>query len=135
MGRGPWVAAVGADAPVTSGYGLRTHPLTGQPSFHDGLDYGVGCGTPIVAAAAGTVAFAAADPVYGHQIVVEHAGDLETRYGHMYADGLRVEVGDRVQAGQVIGVVGSDGASTGCHLHFTVAQHGQPIDPSLVDAP
>lgn len=132
-GGGPWVAAVGAGAPVTSGFGLRIHPLTGQRSFHDGVDYGVGCGTPIMAATAGTVTLAGADPVYGHQIVVEHADGLETRYGHMYADGLLAKVGDRVQAGQVIGAVGSDGASTGCHLHFIVARHGQPVDPSLVD--
>ena len=88
-----------AALPVTSGFGPRIHPLTGQSSIHDGVDYGVGCGTPIAAAADGTVLRAGADPVYGHQIIVEHGDGLETRYGHMYADGVLVAVGDSVRAG------------------------------------
>ena len=62
--------------------------------------------------AGGIVIRAGADPVYGHQIVVDHGGGLESRYGHMYADGVLVAVGDRVRAGQIVGTVGSDGWST-----------------------
>lgn len=126
---GTWIPAVGSGAPVTSDFGPRIHPITGRPSFHDGVDYGVGCGTPIVASAAGTVIRAGSDPVYGHLIVISHRGGLETRYGHMYADGVFVGVGDRIRAGQLIGAVGSDGWSTGCHLHFTVASNGDVVDP------
>jgi murein DD-endopeptidase MepM/ murein hydrolase activator NlpD len=125
----PWAPPVGPHAPVTSGFGPRVHPLTGQSGVHDGVDYGVDCGTPIAAAAAGTVVRAAADPIYGHQIIVEHADGMETRYGHMFADGVHVGVGDHVRAGQIIGAVGSDGWSTGCHLHVTVASHGRPVAP------
>ncbi|MCR6030692.1 peptidoglycan DD-metalloendopeptidase family protein [Gordonia jinghuaiqii] len=140
-----WVAPLEA-APVTSPYGPRNNPVTGEPSFHDGVDYGGPCSTPFRAASAGVVVKAGPDPVYGHQIIVDHgqasgsedrSSSIETRYGHMYARGLSVRVGDRVRTGQVIGSVGSDGWSTGCHLHFTVEVGGRTVDPLtfLADPP
>lgn len=131
---GGWVPPLEGDPPVTSDYGNRIHPITGKLSFHDGADYGASCGTPIRAAAAGIVTRAAADTIYGHQIEIDH-GEIDgkkvlTRYGHMYANGVDVHAGDQVEAGQMIGTVGSDGAyTTGCHLHFTVVKGGETVDP------
>lgn len=122
-----WIVPL--DAPVTSPYGPRTNPHTGKPSFHDGIDYGAACGTPIKAASSGLVVAAGESTIYGHQIVVDHGGGIITKYGHMHASGLLVRPGDQVATGDVIALVGSDGWSTGCHLHFTVEVNGQHTDP------
>lgn len=115
---------------VTSRFGMRTHPIRGDRSFHDGDDYGVPCGTPIVAANSGLVVKAGPAPIYGHQIVIDHGNNVQTKYGHMYAAGVKTRVGATVSAGQVIGAVGSDGLSTGCHLHFSVTKNGTYVNPT-----
>lgn len=122
-----WVAPL--DAPVTSPYGPRTNPYTGEPSFHDGVDYGAPCGTPVKGASAGTVISAGPDIVYGYQVVIDHGGGIVTKYGHMAASGVLVGPGETVTTGAVIATVGSEGWSTGCHLHLTVEVDGKHTDP------
>ncbi|MEL6831179.1 MAG: peptidoglycan DD-metalloendopeptidase family protein, partial [Pseudomonadota bacterium] len=104
-------------APISSGFGYRTHPVTGaRNSFHAGVDLAAPTGTPILAALSGEVTFAGARGNLGNAVILDHAQRYRTRYGHM----LRVVVrtGDRVRQGQLIGYVGSTGRSTGPHLHF-----------------
>ncbi|MDO5644987.1 MAG: M23 family metallopeptidase [Dermabacter sp.] len=120
----------------TDDFGPRIHPITGQESFHTGLDLGAADGTPILAAADGTVTVAEYSGGYGGLIVIEHTIDgqtVATAYAHMWLGGIHVHVGDRVSAGQHIGDVGSSGMSTGAHLHFEVrpgGTNGEAIDPA-----
>lgn len=119
----------------TSGFGMRVHPITGETKLHTGVDFSAPGGTHILAAADGKVVFAGPATGYGHWILIEHTVDgqrVTTGYAHMYADGLHVAVGDTVSAGQYIADVGSDGYSTGSHLHFEVRPGGAdaaPVDP------
>lgn len=110
-----WVWPVPSTHYITSGYGPR------DGGFHKGIDIGAPTGTPIVAVADGRVLFSGSASGFGHWIVIEHGPNLMSVYGHMYASGLLVSVGQDVKAGQVIARVGSDGESTGPHLHFAVA--------------
>lgn len=116
--------------PVTSPYGMRVHPITGRRSLHDGTDFGVPCGTPVHAAAAGVVTASGGAGPYGQQVVVDHGGGLVTSYSHLSR--LDARVGARVDTGDVVGAVGSTGLSTGCHLHFMVLRGGAPVDPLTV---
>ncbi len=117
--------------PVTSSFGMRVDPITGTWRMHSGTDFGAPCGSPIRAAAAGTVVQTTWHPSYGNRLVVEHGGvlggDLRTAYNH--AQGYFVQAGDTVSAGQVVGAIGSTGDSTGCHLHFMVYKAGSITDP------
>lgn len=124
-------------ASISSGFGYRIHPIYGYRKLHAGTDfsYGAGqsCNRPIVAAGEGDVVFAGAAAGYGHVIMINHDNGVQTRYAHMYATGVLAQVGDHVQAGDIIGLVGSDGASTGCHLHFeTYLPTGQVIDATAL---
>lgn len=113
--------------PVTSPYGMRVHPITGVRKLHDGTDFGVPCGTPVHAAAAGTVVGRDYNNAYGKRVTIRHRPDLETSYNHL--SGQSVSVGDRIEAGEVIGHSGTTGLSTGCHLHFMVLTDGNPVNP------
>jgi murein DD-endopeptidase MepM/ murein hydrolase activator NlpD len=106
--------------PITSGFGWR------WGSMHEGIDIGAACGTPIHAAASGTVIFAGWMDGYGNMTLIDHGGGLATGYGHQSAIYVG---GGSVSQGQVIGAVGSTGHSTGCHLHFEVRVNGTPVDP------
>ncbi|MGH1564913.1 peptidoglycan DD-metalloendopeptidase family protein [Mumia sp. DW29H23] len=124
---GPGSLAPPVDGPVSSPFGMRVHPVTGQLGLHDGTDFAVPCGTPVRSAADGRVVGVDYDPVYGNRVVVDHGGGLTTRYNHLTrAD---VATGDRVGVGDVVGAVGSTGLSTGCHLHFMVLDGDRPVDP------
>ncbi|MFD1363120.1 peptidoglycan DD-metalloendopeptidase family protein [Lentibacillus salinarum] len=114
---------------ITSTYGTRADPVTGEQSFHNGIDVGASCGTPIVAAASGTVSDSGPASGYGQWIVINHSGGLTTIYGHMYEEDLLVDAGDTVQQGQMISRVGDNGKSTGCHLHFQLEQNKQSVNP------
>lgn len=113
--------------PITSPFGMRVHPITGVRKLHDGTDFGVPCGTPVHAAASGTVVTKDIDPTYGHRVILEHQDGLHTSYNHLSAESVRV--GDRVEVGDVVGQSGTSGLSTGCHLHFMVDKGGKPVDP------
>jgi len=126
-GSGAFIRPVGGS--ISSGFGYRSDPMTGTQTFHAGIDFGVGCGTPIKAAGNGTVIFAGGTRYdgYGLHVIINHGGGLVTLYGHQ--DPYAVSQGQVVTAGQVIGYVGSTGKSTGCHLHFEVRQNGNPVNP------
>lgn len=112
--------------PVTSPYGQRCLP-NGDCSFHPGIDIGVPAGTPIKAAAAGTVVFAGSMGGYGNLTVIDHGNGLATAYGHQSS--IAVATGASVSQGQVIGYVGCTGYCFGAHLHFEVRVNGAPVDP------
>jgi len=118
----------------SSPFGMRVHPITGERKLHTGTDLAAPDGTPILAAAAGTVTVAQFSGGYGGLIVIEHTIDghtVATAYAHMWQSGIHVRAGDRVSAGQHIGDVGSSGMSTGAHLHFEVrpgGTNGEAVD-------
>jgi len=101
---------------VTSIYGWRTHPITGERRFHAGVDLGAGMGTPVVAALAGVVREAGRKGKYGTEITLDHGNNLSSVYGHLSQ--LKVTVGQSVATGQLIALSGNTGGSTGPHLHF-----------------
>lgn len=110
--------------PVTKEFLATSHDATG---FHPGIDIAATTGTPVRAAAAGTVTFAGWDPEYGYLVVLEHGLGLETRYGHNSR--LSVSLGDRVERGQLVAAVGSTGRSSAPHLHFEIRKEGIAVDP------
>jgi len=112
---------------ISSGYGYRVHPIYRVRKMHTGVDFAAPTGTPIRAAADGTVVHAARWGGYGNCIILDHGGGLATLYGH--CSRLAVKEGGTVTQGQVVGYVGSTGLSTGPHLHFEVRRDGQPVDP------
>jgi len=114
-------------ASLSSPFGLRIDPIEGTVGYHPGLDFGAEARTPIHAAAAGMVVVAGDCGGYGNCVVIDHGTSVATLYGHQSQ--LLVHVGDVVTVGQVVGLVGSTGISTGPHLHFEVRLHGTPIDP------
>jgi murein DD-endopeptidase MepM/ murein hydrolase activator NlpD len=114
---------------MTSGFGHRVNPITGfAGEKHTGQDFGIACGTGVKAAADGTVKEAGWHPFGGgNRIVVDHGGGLETTYNHLSS--MAVSPGQQVSRGQSVGMSGTTGASTGCHLHFEVVVNGQKVDP------
>ncbi|GAA5023689.1 hypothetical protein GCM10023258_15240 [Terrabacter aeriphilus] len=112
----------------TSPFGPRIHPLLGRPMFHTGLDLAASCGTPIRAAAAGTVVYARTSDSWGNRTIIQHSPTLKTAYGHQSR--FLVTEGQTVTQGQVIGLVGTTGWSTGCHLHFDVIIDDRYVDPA-----
>lgn len=118
---------VASSVPITSEYGWRTHPITGNRKFHAGIDFGAGYGQPIYAVAAGRVTLAGNKGGYGNTVVIEHSNRESTLYGH--ASELLVSAGQQVVQGQLIGRVGSTGFSTGPHLHFEVHINRQHTNP------
>lgn len=117
---------------ITSPFGYRQDPFTGEWSYHNGTDIAAPQGTPILAAADGNVTVAnGTDPwggSYGYHVKLDHGGGMETLYAHCLA--IAVTAGQQVQQGEVIGYVGSTGNSTGKHLHFEVREKGQKINPT-----
>ena len=112
---------------VGSGFGPRIHPISGGSRMHTGVDIGASSGTPIKAADDGIVVMAGPNGGYGNWTLIDHGGGLATGYGHQSSIG--VSRGQRVSRGEVIGRVGSTGASTGPHLHWEVRVNGNPVDP------
>jgi murein DD-endopeptidase MepM/ murein hydrolase activator NlpD len=113
---------------LSSTFGVRGDPFTGMSRFHNGIDLAGDIGTPVVAAMSGRVSMAGYNPNYGRYIILSHAEGFQTLYGHL--DTFRVRRGDRVKQGQLIGMMGNSGYSTGSHLHFSIFQRGEPVDPS-----
>lgn len=118
------------DAPTTSEFGWRVHPVLGYARLHAGLDYGAACGTPVRAAAGGTIISAAFTSGGGNKVIIDHGVlngvNLTTSYLHLQSF---ERTGGSVARGDVIGYVGTTGLSTGCHLHFETRENGNPVNP------
>lgn len=117
-------------APVTSAFGWRTHPVTGEWKFHTGVDFGYEYETGIGAVLPGKVVYAAEYDGYGNCIILEHENGDHTLYGH--CSELYVSYGEYVAQGQLIAAVGSTGVSTGPHLHLEWWHNGEYADPLLL---
>ncbi len=113
---------------LTSGYGYRLDPFLGRPALHSGIDMRAETGTPARATASGVIVSAGPSGGYGNLVEIDHGNGLSTRYGHLSA--ILVQEGQRVQAGDAIGRVGSTGRSTGPHLHYEVRIDDEATDPS-----
>jgi murein DD-endopeptidase MepM/ murein hydrolase activator NlpD len=115
------------DAPVTSGFGMRIHPIKGTLKPHNGIDYGVPTGTPVRASIPGKILVATDEnDGFGNKIIIEN-GEYKTVYAHLQSVNVAKE--NTAKAGDTIGTVGSTGLSTAPHLHFEIHYQGQPIDP------
>lgn len=112
---------------LTSSFGNRSDPFTGRRARHNGIDIPGPTGTPIYATADGQVGRAQRLGGYGNYIEIEHGHALQTRYGHLSQ--ILVEPGQRVRRGDLIGLMGSTGRSTGPHLHYEVRIAGAPVNP------
>jgi len=114
--------------PVTSAYGWRSDPFTGESRFHRGVDLRAAYGTEVPAASGGTVVCAGQRGTYGNLVAVRDAQGVETRYAHLSA--TLVREGDVIAPGTPIGRVGSTGRSAAPHLHFEVLVNGERVDPA-----
>lgn len=112
---------------LTSRFGQRLSPFTGNRDTHQGLDISARTGTPIIAPAKGTVSFAGTDGAYGNSIRIQHGAGISTRYAHMQR--YIVKEGQAVSRGMIIGYVGNTGRSTGPHLHYEVLLNGANVNP------
>jgi len=122
-------------ARVTSGFGMRMHPLLGFSKMHKGVDFGAPTGTPIYAAGSGVIEKSEFSGSYGRFVLLRHTGEVETAYAHMSRFAKGVYPGARVNQGDVIGYVGTSGRSTGPHLHFEVRVNKQQVNPLSVSMP
>jgi murein DD-endopeptidase MepM/ murein hydrolase activator NlpD len=113
---------------LESGYGVRRNPFGGYSyESHEGQDIEADMGTPVDAAASGTVTVAGVQNGYGNVVYIDHGNGLSTRYGHLSR--IDVEVGQQIKRGERLGFVGSTGRSTGPHLHYEVRINNQPVNP------
>jgi murein DD-endopeptidase MepM/ murein hydrolase activator NlpD len=112
---------------ISSYFGERMDPFNGEEAFHKGIDFASDAGTDVLAVASGIVTWAGPREGYGNLVEINHGNGYVTRYGHSAR--TLVAVGDEVERGQAIAVVGSTGRSTGPHVHFEVVKDGRQIDP------
>jgi murein DD-endopeptidase MepM/ murein hydrolase activator NlpD len=122
-------------ARLSSGFGWRMHPIMGYSRMHRGTDFAAPVGTPIMAAGEGVVVRAGRYGGYGNYVRLHHSAQYDTAYGHLFAFARGVRPGARVRQGQIIGYVGSTGASTGPHLHYEVWRNGDQINPMGLRVP
>ena len=122
-------------ARISSGFGMRRHPVSGYTKMHKGIDFAVALGTPIYAAGDGTVGYAGRRGSYGNFVKIRHNGKLETAYAHMHKIAKGISKGTRVRQGQIIGYVGTTGRSTGPHLHYEVILNKKPVNPNSINLP
>lgn len=116
---------------LSSAYGMRLHPVLGYRKLHDGTDFAAACGTPLKAAADGTVSERYFNRGYGNRLMIDH-GKMNGKYvttGYNHAIRYTVRVGQKVSKGEVVGYVGTTGYSTGCHLHLMVWENGSKVNP------
>lgn len=132
-----WVSALPTSVPIahndyhiSSVFGIREDPFNEQIAMHEGIDFATSLGTAVVATGPGDVVRSGVDPSYGNIVEVRHIEGYVTRYAHLQR--REVEVGAKVEKGQVIGRVGSTGRSTGPHLHYEVFFNGRVINPNQV---
>lgn len=122
-------------ARISSGFGMRNHPILGYSRMHAGIDFAAPTGTPIYAAGDGSIAVAGWNRGYGNYVRIRHNGSTQTAYAHLSRFAAGISAGVRVQQGQVIGYVGSTGMSTGPHLHYEVLIDGAQVNPLSVQLP
>ena len=122
-----WMSPLGSYS-ITSKYGNRVHPVTGQTHFHGGIDMGATAGSPIAAAKSGTVIGIYNDTINGNGVKIQHDNGYVTTYIHMQKV-PPVKIGQEVKQGQTIGQVGSTGRSTGPHLDYRIYKNGQAVNP------
>ncbi len=113
---------------MSSGFGQRIDPITGKQAWHNGVDFAGKDGADVIAVAAGVVVYSGPRSGYGKMVEINHGSGYSTRYGHHKA--LTVKAGDIVRKGEVIGLMGSSGRSTGPHVHFEVFKNGRIVDPA-----
>ena len=116
-------------ARISSGYGMRRHPVLGYSKMHKGLDFAAPRGTPVYAAGDGVIDYAARRGSYGNYVKIKHNGTYSTAYAHLHRFAKGMRKGKRVKQGQVIAYVGTTGRSTGPHLHYEILQHGRQVNP------
>lgn len=116
-------------ARITSGFGMRRHPILGYSKMHQGVDFGASTGTPIMAGGDGIVKQKGWVNGYGNFVLIQHNNTYSTAYGHMSRFG-NIKQGGRVKQGQVIGYVGATGRATGPHLHYEVRANGRQVNPA-----
>ncbi|MFL5319517.1 MAG: M23 family metallopeptidase, partial [Myxococcaceae bacterium] len=115
--------------PITSGFGMRVHPILGTKKMHTGVDLGIAQGSEVHVTASGVVRRASEDSVNGMVVIVDHGRGVTTAYCHNSK--LLVKVGDVVKEGEVIALSGSTGRSTGPHVHYQLELADSPVDPLL----
>jgi murein DD-endopeptidase MepM/ murein hydrolase activator NlpD len=125
--------AMPAGAPIVKGwmsspFGERVDPISGKKAWHEGMDFAGANGSDVVAVANGIVVFSGRRDGYGLMVEISHGENLRTRYGHHQE--LLVQAGQSVKRGDVIGLMGSSGRSTGPHVHFEVLKSGKPVNPA-----
>ena len=115
---------------VSSNFGKRKHPVLRYVKHHSGIDLTAPDGAIVRTIAAGRVVFADRYAAYGNLVVVEHTGGYTSHYGHL--EQIKVRIGEKVNAGQVIATVGHTGRVTGSHLHLEIRKGGTPLDPQKI---
>jgi murein DD-endopeptidase MepM/ murein hydrolase activator NlpD len=135
LGKEKMLASIPSIMPVSnkdlkrtaSGWGMRMHPIYRIPRFHYGMDFTAPNGTDVFATGNGIVKEVGRDGGYGNIVVIDHGYGYETLYGHLLRS--KVKVGQQIKRGDVIGDIGSSGASTAPHLHYEVMKNGQKVNP------
>lgn len=122
-------------ARMSSGFGMRRHPVLGYSKMHKGVDFAAPTGTPIYAAGDGKITKSGRFSSYGNYVRIKHRGDLDTAYAHMSKIASGIKPGQRVKQGQIIGYVGTTGRSTGPHLHYEVLVASKPVNPRGINLP
>jgi murein DD-endopeptidase MepM/ murein hydrolase activator NlpD len=125
----------GEDVRITSGFGVRRHPILQTPKMHTGVDWACAMGTPIMAAGSGVIEEAGRKGEYGNYLRIRHANGYKTAYGHMQRFAPGVSEGVKVRQGQIIGYVGTTGLSSGPHVHFEVLVNNGYVDPMSIQVP
>lgn len=125
----------GDDVRLTSGFGIRFHPLLNTRKMHTGVDWACAPGTPVLASGNGVIEEVGHKGYYGNYIRIRHANGYNTAYGHLSRFAANVAEGTKVQQGQVIAYVGSTGLSSGPHLHFEVLVNSRFVDPMSIQVP
>ncbi|MFW5967543.1 MAG: M23 family metallopeptidase [Persicimonas sp.] len=123
-----------ASVRVTSQFGKRYHPVSGEMKMHNGVDYGAPIGTPVRAVADGTVTYAGWKGPNGRLVTIKHARGYVTHYAHLSSIADGIQPGARIDKKTIIGEVGNSGRSTGPHLHFGMKRHGRYVNPRKIDA-
>jgi murein DD-endopeptidase MepM/ murein hydrolase activator NlpD len=122
-------------ARMTSGFGMRRHPILGYSKLHKGVDFGASTGTPVYAAGDGTIEKASWFSSYGNYVKIKHNSTLKTAYAHLKGYAKGIKPGAKVKQGQIIGYVGMTGRSTGPHLHYEVLVNNKQVNPGSYKAP